>query len=146
MGNMSFSSSYKHRPYPSYFYVTSQKTNTMETLNTQSEVTQQDAINQLYNFTANLLVNEKRTSEEVKTALVEKGLSEDAAYTIVNNLENEIYKAKKDRATKDMIYGALWCVGGTVATLANIGFIFWGAILFGGVQFIKGLVNSLSND
>jgi hypothetical protein len=118
----------------------------METLNPQPEVTQQDAINQLYNFAANLLLNEKRTSEEVKTALVEKGLSEDAAYTIVNGLENEIHKAKKDRATKDMIYGALWCVGGTIATLANIGFIFWGAILFGGIQFIKGLVNSLSND
>jgi hypothetical protein len=110
------------------------------------QVTQQEVVNQLYNHAANLLVNQNKTADEVKAALVEKGLSEDAAYTIVSNLEDEIYKAKKDRATKDMIYGALWCVGGTIATIANVGFIFWGAILFGGIQFIKGLVNSLSND
>lgn len=41
-----------------------------------------------------------------------------------------------------MIYGALWCIGGIIATVADIGFIFWGAIVFGAVQFIKGAINS----
>jgi hypothetical protein len=107
---------------------------------------QQQAVTQLYNYAADLMVNQSKSSDEVKNALIEKGLSDNAAYTIVTNLEDEIRKAKKDRATKDMIYGALWCVGGTIATVANIGFIFWGAILFGGIQFIKGLVNYVSND
>jgi hypothetical protein len=107
---------------------------------------QQEAVNQLYNFAADQMVNQSKSSDEVIKSLTEKGLSQDAAYTIVNNLEEEIRKAKKDRATKDMLYGALWCIGGTVATVANIGFIFWGAILFGGIQFIKGLVNYLGND
>lgn len=40
-----------------------------------------------------------------------------------------------------MLYGALWCVGGLALTLANVGFIFWGAIIFGGVQFFKGVAN-----
>lgn len=113
----------------------------METQNTQEQ-----AVTELYNYAANLLVNEKKSSDEVKNALTEKGLSDDAAFTIVSNLEGEIRKARKEGATKDMIYGALWCVGGIIATIAQIGFIFWGAILFGGIQFIKGLVNSLSND
>lgn len=115
----------------------------METPVTQQ---QQEAVNQLYNFAANLMVSQNKSSEEVTNALIEKGLSQDAAYTIVNNLKDEIRKAKNERATKDMLYGALWCMGGTVATVANIGFIFWGAILFGGIQFIKGLVNYLSHD
>jgi hypothetical protein len=114
----------------------------MENLVTQ----QHEAVNQLYDFAANLMVNQNKSSDEVTSALIEKGLSQDAAYTIVNNLKEEIRKAKKERATKDMLYGALWCIGGTVATVANIGFIFWGAILFGGIQLIKGLVNYLSND
>ncbi len=104
----------------------------------------QAAVNEFYNFAANLLVNEKKNPRDVQNALVGKGLSESAAFTIVYNLEVEIKNAKKESGKKDMIYGALWCMGGTVATVANIGFIFWGAILFGGVQFIKGAVNYFS--
>src|SRR6188768_1425974 len=104
-------------------------------------VSQPDAVSQIYNYAANLLLNENKNVEEVKDALVEKGLSADAAYTIVRSLEDQISQARKERATKDMIYGALWCVGGTIATVANIGFIFWGAILFGGIQFFKGVIN-----
>src|SRR5688572_4909579 len=99
------------------------------------------AVNEYYDFAANLLVNDKKTSKDVQIALVGKGLSESAAYTIVHNLEVEIKNAKKESGRKDMIYGALWCIGGTVATVANIGFIFWGAIVFGGFQFIKGAIN-----
>lgn len=56
--------------------------------------------------------------------------------------EQEYISAKKEQAEKDMLYGALWCVGGIIATAAHIGFVFWGAILFGGIQFFKGLLNS----
>jgi hypothetical protein len=45
-----------------------------------------------------------------------------------------------------MIFGALWCIGGTVLTISNTGYIFWGAIVFGGIQFFKGLATTLSND
>lgn len=48
----------------------------------------------------------------------------------------------KDSANKDMLYGALWCIGGTIGTLAEIGYIFWGAIIFGAFQFFRGLNNS----
>lgn len=54
--------------------------------------------------------------------------------------------ARRKQANKDMLYGALWCVGGIVATASNIGAIFWGAIIFGGIQFFKGLINSQSGN
>ena len=102
------------------------------------------AVNEMYNHAAELLFVQKKPSHEVRNTLMEKGLSENAAYTIVTNLEEELRKARKEQAVKDMIFGALWCIGGTIATLANIGFIFWGAILFGGIQFLKGLFNSIT--
>lgn len=56
----------------------------------------------------------------------------------VSDVEQELIN---ERAKKDILYGALWCVGGLVATAAEIGYIFWGAIVFGGVQCVKGLMN-----
>lgn len=58
-----------------------------------------------------------------------------------SSYEEQLRIATRDRAKKDMLYGALWCIGGTVLTLADIGFIFWGAIVFGAVQFFRGLSN-----
>jgi hypothetical protein len=114
-----------------------QKKNVMQ----QTGTDQQQAVQDLYNLTANLILSEKKNTEQAKNALVERGLSEDAAYTIVRNVEDELKKAKKGQAGKDILYGTLWCVGGIIATVSNIGFIFWGAILFGGIQLIKGAVN-----
>ena len=52
---------------------------------------------------------------------------------------------------RNMGYGALWCLGGTAvsvytyedaATSPGGGhyFVAWGAVIFGGIQFIKGLI------
>ncbi|MDR3094395.1 MAG: hypothetical protein LBU62_07140 [Bacteroidales bacterium] len=57
--------------------------------------------------------------------------------------------AKKKKANKDMIAGALWCIGGTIVTVmtysaASSGgryMVAWGAIIFGAIQFIKGAVS-----
>ena len=95
-----------------------------------------------YSYAAHLLVNEKMSAVDTKVALVAKGVDSEAASVMVENLEKQITDARKERANKDMLYGALWCVGGIVGTAAQIGFIFWGAILFGGIQFFKGLANA----
>ncbi len=55
--------------------------------------------------------------------------------------EEELLALKKERAQKDTLYGALWLAGGLFATYADIGYIFWGAIVFGGIQMIRGLSN-----
>ena len=100
-----------------------------------------DVSNYHYNYAANLLLNEDKSAYETKAKLVEQGLSNEIAGLIVENVEIQIQEAKHEKARKDMVYGALWFCGGTILTLADIGFIFWGAILFGGVQFFKGLIN-----
>jgi hypothetical protein len=103
---------------------------------------QQQAVNDIYEYAANLMVNGNKNSHEVINALMEQGLSRDSAAIVVENLQKQISSTKKEGATKDMIYGLLWCVGGIVATAADIGLIFWGAIVFGAIQFFKGLINS----
>lgn len=108
----------------------------------QNDQHTQSAVNEVYNYAANQMVNAKKNPKEVTDSLVEYGFDKETATIVVSNLERQISEAKKERANKDMIYGALWCIGGTVLTLAHIGFIFWGAIVFGAVQFIKGAVNS----
>jgi hypothetical protein len=53
----------------------------------------------------------------------------------------------------DMLFGALWCIGGIVVTAATYSavkdtggtyIVAWGAIIFGGYQFFKGLIHSLA--
>ena len=46
--------------------------------------------------------------------------------------------------TSDMLWGAVWCIGGIIATFADIGYIFYGAIIFGGIQFVQGVIKSNS--
>lgn len=53
----------------------------------------------------------------------------------------------KASARKNMIYGALWCIGGIVVTVATYSaasgggtyIVAWGAILFGGLQLLSGI-------
>jgi len=55
---------------------------------------------------------------------------------------------------RNMLYGALWCTGGIIITLVTYGMassgsgggtyvIAWGAVLFGAIQFFKGLFQCL---
>jgi fructosamine-3-kinase len=95
----------------------------------------------LYDYAANLYFGQNKNSYEVRTALLAQGLDEVEADTVIDSLEGQIQQARRAQAKKDMLHGGLWCAGGTILTLAHIGFIFWGAILFGAVQFIKGVSN-----
>jgi hypothetical protein len=103
---------------------------------------QQEAVTKIYDYAANLLVNENKSESEVEQILIAEGIDSESAKIVIANLSKQIIDAKKERANKDMLYGALWCIGGIIATLADIGFIFWGAIVFGGYQFFRGLSNS----
>jgi hypothetical protein len=50
-------------------------------------------------------------------------------------------------ARKNMLYGALWCIGGIIVTVTTYSaasgggtyIVAWGAILFGGLQFLSGV-------
>lgn len=107
----------------------------------------EEAVKKLYEYAAQLLVKEKKSPEEVKANLVEMGMDNESADTIINNLLAQIEGVKKERANKDMIYGALWCIGGIIVTAVTYQaasgggtyVVAWGAIIFGAVQFFKGL-------
>ena len=69
------------------------------------------------------------------------------------NLLQQMKEAKNSAANKNMLYGALWCIGGLIVTAvtysnaSNEGgtyVVAWGAIVFGGYQFIKGIYQKLS--
>jgi len=105
----------------------------------------QELIDQHYKLAANLILNQRKSGYETKNTLIEQGLNSETASMIVTKLETQIFEAEievaNQQAKKDILYGALWCIGGTILTLAHIGFIFWGAIIFGGIQFFRGLSN-----
>jgi hypothetical protein len=106
---------------------------------TDSEQTEEEVIEQIYALAANLLFENDRSPKEVKDELIKNGIDAESSSIIVDNLTS----AKRKIAGKDMFYGALWCIGGTIATVADFGYIFWGAILFGGFQFLRGAYNYL---
>ena len=106
-------------------------------LNINSEQTEEEAVKQIYEFANNLLFKEKKNSKDVIKELVNNGIDNKNAEIVVGNL----LSSRKERANKDMLYGALWCIGGTIATVADFGYIFWGAIVFGAIQFFRGLIN-----
>ena len=97
----------------------------------------EEFIKYIYDFAHNLLFKEKRNREEVINALVNKGIDKENAEDVVDSF----ITSRKERAAKDMLFGALWSIGGTIATMADLGYIFWGAIVFGVIQFFRGLIN-----
>jgi hypothetical protein len=82
---------------------------------------QQEAVNEIYEYAANLLVKEKKSAIESKNALIAEGLDKESASVVVTKLERQIKDIKKVVANKgkDVLYGALWCIGGIVATVAD---------------------------
>jgi len=114
------------------------------TISMETATSQPISANEHYQKAAKLLIEERKTKEEVKHILVQDGLDTVNALKVIDHIKTQLDQAHKDQANKDMLYGALWCIGGTIATIADIGYIFWGAIVFGGFQFIKGAASALA--
>lgn len=100
---------------------------------------QQATINQVYDYAAALMFEEEKNADEVKRILSNKGIDQESTTIIISYLEDEIKRSKRERAYKNMLYGALCCIAGLIATLFNIGLIFYGLIIFGAIQLIIGL-------
>jgi hypothetical protein len=85
--------------------------------------------------------------KKIQELLQEKGLDPELAEAIVSKVSAMHRQAKREAANKNMLYGALWCIGGTVVTVASFSaasgggryVVAWGAIVFGGIQFFRGL-------
>jgi predicted outer membrane protein len=91
----------------------------------ENQSTQQNMADQIYDYAATMLFQEKKSEAETKQALMAQGLDANSAATVVNNLQQQLKQIKKGQGNKDMLFGALWCVGGIIATMSDLGFIFW---------------------
>jgi hypothetical protein len=106
----------------------------------------QQFIREVYQRAAKL-ANEGKSKDKIRTELNAMGLNQETASTVIENVFRSRKKAHREAGARNIIVGAAWCVGGIAVTaltyeLASGGGVFvvaWGAILFGGIQFIKGL-------
>lgn len=109
----------------------------------------QKDVDEIYRLTTDLLYNRKKSPEETRLLLMEKGLDQTNADLVITTVRSRKSEAGGLCAFKDMVYGAFWFVSGGIATISS-SLTEWehapqvlsvAAILFGGILFIKGLTN-----
>ena len=103
---------------------------------------------------AAILVREGKSKAEITASLMGQGVEISSATTVVEELFVLRSKAMSAAAKRNMLVGALWCVGGTVVTVVtyqaaanNPGggsyLVAWGAIILGAFQFLRGVFQSI---
>jgi hypothetical protein len=111
------------------------------------QLSQEQFVETVYAFAADQM-KDGASAHEIQASLVEKGLDPDDAATVVANLTRLKSEAIRSAGKKNMLYGGLWCVGGTVVTALTYSaaaagggryVVAWGAIVFGAVQFFRGV-------
>lgn len=81
--------------------------------------------------------------------LEERGLDNQSARTVVEQLSAARYEALRKAAQRDMMVGGLFCIGGILITAISYSsaassptggsyVVTWGAIIFGAIQFFRG--------
>jgi hypothetical protein len=117
--------------------------------NQPKNISQEDVARAVYGYAAGLM-RQGKSNWQVEDALVAKGLSKDAAVTIVNNLSKIRTSATRQAALKQMAIGAVICIIGLVVTFGTYSaaassskggsyVVAWGAIIFGGLRFFRAL-------
>ena len=112
-----------------------------------SEEEEEEMVREVYEFAAGLMES-GASEQEIQCALTDSGLDRESATIVASNLPRMWSEAIGAAAKREMLYGALWCIGGTAVTvvtysLASKGAPFivaFGAIIFGAIQFFRGLV------
>jgi uncharacterized Zn finger protein (UPF0148 family) len=89
----------------------------------------------------------------IQKILTERGLDAEAAATVVSNLEQFKARERREAGRRMMLAGVFWCITGLVVTAltysmaSSVGggtfVIAWGAILFGGIEFVRGFFELL---
>jgi hypothetical protein len=96
----------------------------------------------------------KKTRQAVEKSLVSRGASAEAARMIVKDARYVIKKERREKYTKRLRRGLVWTVAGVAITLGTYAFagelggkfvLFYGAIIFGFIDFMVGLVGWLAN-
>ncbi|MFO1066789.1 MAG: hypothetical protein U0892_23265 [Pirellulales bacterium] len=113
----------------------------------QTPSTEQQLTDEAYSFAADQLVA-GRSPAQVKSALIERGLDSASADVVVDGLVGAQRSSQNSAAIRNIVIGGLFCVGGTVITIATYSaatqgggryMVCWGAIVYGFIQFIRGI-------
>jgi len=119
----------------------------------EQELTKEQVLEALYKYVAEQIKN-KIPDEQIVSSLREKGLDGEAAGNIVTSLRKAIRDNLRKKGLKNIGVGAAWRAGGIVVTVVTLGMasrgggtyvVAWGAVLFGAVQILTGIVQVLSN-
>jgi len=113
------------------------------------EASQEQIVQEVYALAAEQMTGGS-SPQQIQSMLVEKGLDQESAATVVANLTRMRSEAIREAGKKNMLYGALWCIGGIGVTAATYSaasgggryVVTWGAIVFGAIQFVRGLKQS----
>ena len=112
---------------------------------------EQSPANEIAKLTEKLLFKQKKSAEETHDILMAKGLcAYDADYVI--SIIMQYREEKRTAGGKNMLYGALWCIGGLLVTFLTYSaasdggtyVVAWGAVIFGVIQFFKGMFQRFS--
>ena len=118
-------------------------------------IQKQEATGELYRYAADQLTIFGKLPLRVKYELEKLGLSKEEADKLVEKVYAEVGHELtiKQKAQRDILVGALWCIGGIAVTTFSAAsssgggryLVAVGGIVFGGIQFIKGLVHYFRN-
>jgi hypothetical protein len=99
----------------------------------------------IHGIAASMIIEQKKSQEEAVESLVSNGVDRKSAISIAALIAYQHNKLiKKYRAKKDMVYGALLIIAGTIALLVSFGYFFWGAIALGLFLILKGIIAAKS--
>jgi hypothetical protein len=96
----------------------------------------------------------KKSPQAVEKILVSQGASLEYARTVVKDAQYAVKKARRERSKKRMTRGLIWTIVGVVITCGTVVFsdslggkyvLFYGAIIFGFIDFVAGLIGWLVN-
>lgn len=111
----------------------------------------QEFPNEVYEYAGNLMFEQKKDNDETRRLLMERGLAVEDADRVIAELRAQWRQVEIKAGNKNMLYGALWFAGGAAVTIGSYMaaedggryVLAWGAVIFGAIQFLKGLSQRL---
>lgn len=115
---------------------------------------QDQALNAAVQFIAEQL-NAGQNARQIESMLVAQGADPGVAASLVAEVKKLRSNAIRADGFKNLGIGALWCVGGIIVTAVSYSMaassasggsylVTWGAVIFGGIQMLRGLFRILS--
>ena len=108
--------------------------------------TEQEVIQAVFIYAAQEMRN-GRSDYQIEKSLIERGLEKDSARAVVDKLASLRSEAQRNAAKRSMLIGGAIAIIGLIITLGTYAaasdgggryIVTWGAIIFGGIQFLRG--------